>query len=146
MSDKLGYQFVDTNVLVYAHDRGSGIKHVIARQLIQQLWNDLAGCLSIQVFQEFYVNITRKAKSPLTIAETVQHITDLSEWKIHVPDISDLLNAIEIQKRYQISFWDALIIHSALQLGCECIWSEDLNSGQVYEGIRVVNPFAKPAE
>ena len=141
MSDKPGYQFVDTNVLIYAHDRGSGVKHVIARQLVQVLWENLLGCLSIQVFQEFYVNITRKAKSPITAGEAMQHITDLSAWEIHVPNVHDVLGAIEIQKRYQISFWDALIVRSAAQVGCECIWSEDLNSGQVYEGVRVVNPF-----
>ncbi len=142
MSDKVGYQFVDTNVLIYAHDTGSGVKHIIARQLVQELWNSLTGCLSIQVFQEFFVNITRKAKSPLSAIEARQHIGDLSQWKVHVAEVLDVLGAIDIQKRYQISFWDALIVRSAAQTGCECIWSEDLNSGQVYEGVRVINPFA----
>jgi predicted nucleic acid-binding protein len=66
----------------------------------------------------------------------------LSSWRVHIAEVQDVLDAIEIQKRYQISFWDAMIVRSAAQLNCEIIWSEDLNPGQMYEGVQVVNPFA----
>jgi predicted nucleic acid-binding protein len=69
-------------------------------------------------------------------------ISDLSAWRLHVPDVSDILEAIDIQQRNKLSFWDALIICSAKKLGCVVLLTEDFNSGQLYEGIRVQNPFA----
>jgi predicted nucleic acid-binding protein len=60
---------------------------------------------------------------------------------VHAPEVADVLDAIEMHRRYGISYWDALVIQSALRLGCQCIWSEDLNPGQVYADIRVLNPF-----
>lgn len=144
MSDKIIFQFVDTNILLYVYDITAGAKHERSKLLIQQLWNEHRGALSLQVLQEFYVNVTRKIPFPLAIDIAKQIISDLRTWRIHSPTVSDIVGAIEIQQRYQISFWDALIVRSAVQSGCECIWSEDLNPGQVYEGIRVINPFAKP--
>lgn len=141
MSDESSYQFVDTNVVVYAHDIDAGTKHAQAKELIQTLWATQRGALSIQVFQEFYLNITRKVRQPLPASVAIQHITDLGQWEVHTPNVSDVVAAIEIQQRYQISFWDALIIRSAAQLRCELIWSEDFNPGQLYEGLKVVNPF-----
>lgn len=135
-------QFIDTNVLIYAHDRSAGSKHEKARTLMQELWDTRDGCLSIQVLQEFYVNITRKVAHPLSPEGAAEIIADLAAWQIHRPDVSDLLEAIRLQSRLQLSFWDALIIASANRLGCHTVWSEDLNAGQSY-GITVVhNPFA----
>ena len=68
-------------------------------------------------------------------------IRDLAYWKVHEPKIDDVLNAVNLQQRYKISFWDAMILQSALQLECSLIWSEDLNPGQVYESVKLVNPF-----
>jgi len=134
-------QFVDTNVLIYAHDRSAGSKHERARALMQELWDTRAGCLSIQVLQEFYVNITRKVAHPLTPEAAAEIITDLSMWQIHRPDVSDLLEAIRLQTRLQLSFWDAMIIASANRLACHTVWSEDLNAGQSYGDTVVQNPF-----
>jgi len=135
------YQFVDTNILVYAHDISAGMKHGQARRLLQRLWRTKCGCLSIQVLQEFYANITRKVTIPLSAPDVVQIIQELTVWKIHSPEVNDILEAIRVQQRYQISFWDAMIVWSAARLGCEVLWSEDLNPGQMYEGVRVQNPF-----
>ncbi len=135
-------QFLDTNVLIYAHDLTSGDKHKKADALLQELWHSDEGCLSIQVLQEFYVNITRKIASPLTPELAIQIITALSTWQVHSPKVSDLTDAARLQARYQISFWDAMILVSARQLGCQTLWSEDLSAGQDYEGITVRNPFA----
>ena len=141
MSEPENLQFVDTNVLIYAHDRSAGEKHLRARELVTGLWESGEGCLSIQVLQEFYVNVTRKVARPLTPEAAAQIIADLSVWQMHRPGVEDVLDAIRLQSRYQISFWDAMIIASALQSGCQTIWSEDLNPGQTYDQVKVLSPF-----
>lgn len=142
MSARGEREFVDTNVLVYANDISAGIKREQARDLVARLWAQRAGCLSMQVLQELYVNLTRKVPQPLDGATASRIVSDLSQWQVHSPEPPDLLAAIEIHQRNQISFWDAMIVRSAARLGCVRIWSEDLNSGQFYEGIRVENPFS----
>lgn len=141
MSEPNGLQFVDTNVLIYAHDLSAGRKHSRARELIRDLWQSGAGCLSIQVLQEFYVNVTQKVAKPLAPEAAAQIVADLAAWHIHRPNVEDVLDAIRLQQRYHISFWDAMIIASAIQLDCETLWSEDLNPGQVYDQVTVLNPF-----
>lgn len=141
MNETKDRQFVDTNVLIYAHDSSAGDKHVQSKTLIEELWASRLGCLSIQVLQEFYVNVTRKVARPLSSSVAAQIISDLSVWHVHSPTPSDVLQAIRIQERYQLSFWDAMIVTSALRMGCQTLWSEDLNSGQVYDRVVVVNPY-----
>jgi predicted nucleic acid-binding protein len=142
MGDRPAYQFVDANVLVYAHDASAGFKHERALALINSLWESQTGCLSLQVLEEFYVTVTCKVARPLASEDAAQLVTDLAAWRVHAPEVNDVLDAITIHLRYGISFWDALVVQSAMRLGCQSIWSEDLNPGQVYAGIRVVNPFA----
>ncbi|MEW6771748.1 MAG: PIN domain-containing protein [Bacillota bacterium] len=134
-------QFVDTNVLVYAHDLSAGEKQRRAQELVAELWETGGGCLSLQVLQEFYVTVTQKVAKPLPPAEAARLVADLSVWRVHVPGVADLLAAIEIQQRNRISFWDAMVIRSAQALDCQVIWSEDLNPGQAYDGVRVMDPF-----
>ena len=95
------------------------------------------------MLQEFYVTVTRKVARPLPIAEAARIVADLSVWKIHAPQAEDVLGAIEIQQRYGIAFWDAMVVRSALRLGCQTLWSEDLNPSQAYEGVTVINPFTQ---
>lgn len=142
MSDKPAYQFVDTNILVYAHDVSAGFKYERARSLVKELWETQEGCLSVQVLAELYVTLTRKVSRLVADEMATQIVADLATWRSHEAAVGDLLAAIQIQRRYGISLWDALVIRSALQLGCDVIWSEDLTAGQVYAGVRVVNPFA----
>ena len=141
MSAKLAYHFVDTNILVYAYDTHAGEKRLMASSLLDELWTNHTGCLSIQVLQEFYATITRKVKNPLDSVNAAQIITDLSAWKIHSPTPQDVITAIEIHQRFQINFWDAMILQSAQSLGCEIVWSEDLNPDQIYNNVVVSNPF-----
>jgi len=141
MSEPKVLQFVDTNILIYAHDHSAGTKHILARDLIRALWQSGEGCLSVQVLQEFYVNVTQKVAKPLTPDVAAQIIADLAVWQVHRPGVEDVLDAIRLQDRYQTSFWDAMIIASAIQLGCLTIWSEDLNTGQVYDTVTVTSPF-----
>jgi predicted nucleic acid-binding protein len=141
MSEPRGLQFVDTNVLVYAHDVSAGHKHTRARELLRSLWRSEVGCLSIQVLQEFYVNVTQKVAKPLTPDAAAQIIADLSVWQVHRPGIEDLLDAIRLQTCYQVSFWDAMMLASAIQLECPTLWSENLNPGQTYDSVSVLSPF-----
>ncbi|MEW5897938.1 MAG: PIN domain-containing protein [Bacillota bacterium] len=134
-------QFVDTNILVYAHDKSAGERHTRAKGLVTGLWETRSGCLSVQVLQEFYVTVTQKVSRPLAPEEASRIIFSLSHWHVHTPLAADILEAIKIQQRYRLSFWDAMIIRSAQALGCGVLWTEDLNPGQVYGGVKVFNPF-----
>jgi predicted nucleic acid-binding protein len=136
-----GFQFVDTNILVYLHDFSAGKKQTLAWELATHLWDTGEGCVSLQVLQEFYVTVTRKWIHPLPIPLAIQVIQDLAQWRVHRPTVNDLVAAANLQQQYQISYWDALIINSAKQLNCTVIWSEDLNTGQHYQGIPVRSPF-----
>ena len=133
--------FVDTNILVYAYDRHAGDKHARAKELIETLWENKTGVVSTQVLQEFYVNIRRKAQSPLNATTARRLIEDYLSWKIVVNDGIALIEAIAIEQRYQLSFWDALIVQAANAAGAEVLYSEDLNNGQLYGEGRVENPF-----
>ena len=142
MSGADALQFVDTNVLVYAHDSSAGEKNEQAKELLAEVWQNRTGCVSVQVLQEFYVNVTQKVARPMAPELAAQIVSDLSAWHVHQPGVDDVLSAIRLQGRYQISFWDAMILASAMALGCETVWSEDLNSGQRYDTVTVTNPFA----
>lgn len=134
-------QFVDTNILVYAHDSSAGAKHERAQGVLERLWENRDGCISVQVLQEFFVNVTRKIPKPLDDGAAKEVIADMSYWCVHAPAADDILAAISIHQRTGISFWDAMIVRSAAEFGCKLIYSEDLNHGQLYEGVRVENPF-----
>ena len=133
--------FLDTKILVYAYDSTAGRKHTLAMQLVEGCWENENGCLSLQVLQEFYVTITRKIMLPLEYQTARQIIADLAHWRIHAPDADDLLQALDLQRSHQLAFWDAMILQSAICLGCKEFISEDLSHGQVYGDVRVVNPF-----
>ena len=134
-------QFVDTNVLVYAYDLTAGDKHGRARVLVEELWETRQGCLSVQVLQEFFVTTTRKISRPLDAQVAARIVGDLAHWHVHAPAAVDVLAAIDIHQRTGASFWDAMILRSAKELGCQTLHSEDLNPGQEYDGIQVSSPF-----
>jgi predicted nucleic acid-binding protein len=134
--------FVDTNVLVYAYDRSAGEKRARARELLDQLWSDAQGCVSVQVLQEFYVAITQRVQRPLAQEVAADIVRDLSYWRLHAPVAEDVLGAIDLQRRHKTSFWDAMILWSAARLGCATVWSEDLSANHDYDGVLVQNPFA----
>lgn len=142
MSVESSRQFVDANIVVYAHDETAGPKRERARSLLEELWDTRNGCLSVQVLQEVYVTLTGKVPKPLDAATAEAIVSALSRWRVHAPGCDDVLGAIALHRRHNIGFWDAMILRSALQLGCAILWSEDLNPGQVYDGVRVLNPFA----
>lgn len=138
MSDRV---FVDTNILVYAHDSTAQTKHERARELIEQLWRDRRGVISTQVLQELYVNVRRKAKRPLSLSYATEILEDYAVWEIVVNDTDSILEAVALEHRFQLSFWDALIVRAATEANVELLYSEDLNHGQLYGAVRVCNPF-----
>src|SRR5579864_6009241 len=111
-------RFVDTNILLYAHDDSAGTKRDQALALVEQLWESRDGCLSVQVLQEFFVTVTRKIAKPLDAATAREIVADLSRWYAHVPAADDVLGAITIHQRTGISFWDAMIVRSAAEMRC----------------------------
>jgi predicted nucleic acid-binding protein len=135
----MSVEFVDTNVLLYAHDGGAGKKHERSVRLLSRLVEDGAGAVSIQVLAEFYAAATKKLG--ITSQEAEEILADLGGWIIHRPGHADLLRAARFQRRYKISWWDALVVNSAVELGCGVLWSEDLADGQRYGSVTVRNPF-----
>jgi predicted nucleic acid-binding protein len=134
-------EFVDTNVLVYAHDTTAGRKREVAAGLLGRLSEERAGQTSVQVLSELYVTLTRKLPNPLPSEAAEEIVADFATWRWFSPRPFDVIETIRISRRYQISFWDAMIVRGAATLEAQVIWSEDLNPGQAYEGIAVRNPF-----
>ncbi len=136
-------QFVDTNVLIYAHDLDAGDKHEQAAAKLRTLWESETGVISVQVLQEFYVNVTRKIPQPLSLTQARGLVGAYCAWQVEAPTGNTVLHASEIQQRNTLSFWDAMILAAAVQGNVEILLSEDLNPGQVIEGVRVENPFLR---
>ncbi|MCA9994442.1 MAG: PIN domain-containing protein, partial [Anaerolineales bacterium] len=113
----------------------------IANTLVKTLWENRLGCLSTQVLQEFYVTVTRKIPVPLPYQEASDIVAELGKWTLHLIAVQDITKAIDLQNKYRISFWDALILSSASRLGCHMLLTEDLNHGQSYDGVIAINPF-----
>jgi predicted nucleic acid-binding protein len=139
MSDKT---FVDTNVLIYAHDIDARSKHKIANTVLRELWSERTGILSVQVLQEFYVNVTRKIPSPLPKKSARLIVESYAPWCM-VTTRDEITNAFRIEDEARIGFWDALIVSSASKSGAVRILSEDFNAGQRIAGILIENPFAR---
>jgi len=138
MKDKV---FVDTNILVYAHDLDASNKHSQAAEIVSQLWESRNGVLSTQVLQELYVTLTRKVSSTLSKLEARKLVQKYSHWHVVLNDPSIIIQASEIEESYSISFWDALIVSAAYSQNVPTILTEDLNHGQIIEGISIKNPF-----
>jgi predicted nucleic acid-binding protein len=133
--------FVDTNILIYAHDLDAGRKHEIAKDLLRTLWTNRSGCLSTQVLQEFYVNATRKIRKPLTKPEARSVVDTYASWCVEGIATSDIIAAFQIEDQARLGFWDALIVAVAVRRGARRVVSEDLSPGQSIAGITIHNPF-----
>lgn len=140
MNDE-GVEFCDTNILVYAYDLSAGEKRTTARRLLEGLWESGRGALSLQVLQEFFTTLTRKASPPVSASIARRIVEDLATWRVYEPGRADLFAAIDASMEWNISFWDAMILVAARRSGASILWSEDLNDGQEYGGVVVRNPF-----
>jgi predicted nucleic acid-binding protein len=136
-----GIAFVDSNLLIYAHDRDAGPKREAAMALFDQLWSERTGTLSVQVLQEFFVTVTRKLRTPVAKAQAREVVRAYAPWVVSPTTPETILRATELSESASIDFWDALIVAAAEQSGAETLYSEDLNDGQLIAGVRVVNPL-----
>ena len=134
-----GDVFVDANILVYAHDRDAGRKHTQARQRVTELWQaETMPWVSVQVLQEFFVNLHRRG---VPLAEAREAVRDYSRWRVVENTVALLDRGVSEMERWRLSFWDGLILAAVRQAGAPTLWTEDLSEGQDYGGIRVINPL-----
>ena len=135
--------FVDTNVFIYAVDKGAGYKQKLAAALMERFKLDVRGVVSTQILQEFYVVAVGKLRmDSLTVQTALDKICGL---EVVLVDITLIRAAIDCSILNRISFWDALIVTAARKANCETLWTEDMNHGQVIQGVRIENPFRTPA-
>jgi predicted nucleic acid-binding protein len=134
----MSVEFVDTNILIYAHDAASPPKRAVALELIGRLSAGRNGRLSTQVLLEFFATSRKIGLQRAVAAEIVE---DLTSWPVYAPTVEDVSVAVGFSIRQTISVWDSLIIRSALQSGCDILWSEDLQDGRRFGTLRIQNPF-----
>ncbi len=133
--------FFDTNVLLYADDESAPAKQRCSRDLVAEHRRSGTGVISLQVLQEYFVNLTRKLHVDPRIAR--RKVEMLAEFDVAAPEVADILAAIDLHRLHGFSFWDALILRSARQSGCRILFSEDFQAGREIDGIRFVNPFSR---
>lgn len=133
--------FVDTNILLYSRDASESTKQAVAAERLAKLWRERAGRISVQVLNEYFVNVTRKLKPGLSAEEAWDDVESLAAWKPEPISMELLARSFTVHRRYQLSWWDSMIVAAAEAAGCEWILSEDLSHGAEYLGIRVENPF-----
>lgn len=134
--------FVDTSVLVHAHDLDSGLKRAIAEQVLKQLWQDETGVLSTQVLQEFYAALTSGIASPVPRRAARDLIHAYSVWPVITLDAADVLDASDFEERYRLGFRDAQIVVAARKSGATLLLSDSLQPYRPITGLELQNPFA----
>ena len=133
--------FIDTNILVYAYDSNDPAKQEYAQQLLRNCISDDTAVLSAQVLSEFFTVVTKRIPNPLSVEEAEQVLDILGILPVVEVDYRLVRRAIDLHRLYGISYWDSLIVAAARRAGCKQILTEDLNAGQSYQGVLVVNPF-----
>jgi predicted nucleic acid-binding protein len=131
--------FIDTNVFVHADDRSAAKKRPRAISLLDELIRESRAVISTQILQEYFVVATRKLGVPAEVAR--RKVDALSRLDVVVIRPELVLAAIDLHRLHSISFWDALVVRSAVAAGCARVMSEDLQDGQVIDGVRIENPF-----
>jgi predicted nucleic acid-binding protein len=134
--------FVDTNVLVYAHDASETIRQPVAQTLLAELWRNRVGALSTQVLQEFYVVATRKFEPPMPRRQARQLVDAYSHWQLIHVDVPLIISASLLEERHSLSFWDALIVEAARRARATRLLTEDLQAGRRIDKMLIDNPFA----
>ena len=143
MSGKdLPLAFVDTNILLYAHDHHAGDKQAVAAGLLAALWEGRCGLLSPQVLQEFLVNAIRELQRPIALAQARDIVRAYGAWVVHDANVEDILRATELMELTGYSFWDSHTLASAEASGAELLYSEDMQHGHKVAGLEIRNPFA----
>ena len=138
MKDKY---FIDTNIFVYAHDSNSKMKREASQKLIMDGIKDELAVISTQVLSEFFVVITKKVQKPLPQKTAKKEIELLRCLEIVEINIQTILSSIDLHVESKVSFRDSLIIVCAQNSNCKYVFSEDLNPGQKFNGVEIINPF-----
>ncbi len=134
--------FLDTNVLVYANDSTETKRQATAIRLITGGIRSGSAVISTQVLSEFWVTVTQKLQVPLDREKAENELENFRAMLIISIEYDTVRAAVHLQKRHQLSYWDALILSTAQIAGCRCIYSEDMNEGQKYGDLVIVNPFS----
>lgn len=134
--------FVDTNVLVYARDASEPRKQAAAETWLRQLWIEQRGRTSVQVLSEYYTVVTHKLKPGLAAEDAWRDVTALLAWDPQPIDGNTLAQAHTIERRYGLSWWDAMIVAAAQLQDCSVLLTEDLQHGFHCEGVTIQSPFA----
>jgi predicted nucleic acid-binding protein len=146
MSAKISHKnkvFLDTNIIIYQFDKSNPEKCLIAQKLIEETLLLQTSVISTQVVQEFLNVALKKFSTSINSKDVDMIINDLLEpLCMHKPNINFYLKAISLHSKYSLSFYDALIIQAAIDLGCDILYSEDLQDNQIFDGLRIVNPFS----
>ena len=142
MTGERALSFVDTNVLVYAFDKGNSPKKPVAQRLMNELMEEDRLRVSTQVLQELFVTLTRKVSRRCSSEEALVVLEDLTAWPLMVVDYGAIAAAARLAGQAKLSFWDALIVVAAARTGAAVLYSEDLNDGREILGVRICNPFA----
>lgn len=137
--------FVDTNVLVYRHDSSDPAKQSRANDWITLLVRRRSARISFQVLQELYAALTRKLKTDYNTREAQDIVRDLAAWRPVAVDLPTMERSWFLQQRYSLSWWDSLIVAAAQSCECSVLLTEDLQHGQIFDGVRVIDPFKSPA-
>ncbi len=131
--------FLDTNILVYSDDPRDPAKQAKALDLITDHLRRRTGVVSLQVLQEYFVSATGKLKLDSELAKG--RVEFFARFHVAEPTVGDILAAIDLHRLHSISLWDTLILRCAKQSGCRVLLTEDMQHGQVVDGVRIVNPF-----
>lgn len=138
-ADKRARTFLDTNILVYSDDGAARLKQRKALDLIKSHLEQRSGVISLQILQEYFVTATRKLKLDPGVARNKVEI--FSKFIVAEPTVNDILAAIDMHRLHGFSYWDSLVLRMAKQTGCRVLLSEDMQHGQEFDGLKIVNPF-----
>ncbi|RKX95991.1 MAG: PIN domain nuclease [Spirochaetes bacterium] len=133
--------FIDTNIIVYAHDNTYPDKQLKAQEIIFNGMRKNNGVISAQVLSEFFVTVTKKNKQNYSVPAAKHEILLLSHLQVVDIDYDMIIRAIDFKGLYHLSYWDSLILSAAERSDCSTLFSEDLNHGQNYNEIKCINPF-----
>ena len=135
--------FTDTNILLYAVAADDPDRSPVAQDLLRTLMATNALRTSTQVLQELFVNLTRKARRPITPKKALEYMDQVAAWPVVVTEYADIQKAVSLADTSRLSFWEALIVVSAAKCGARILYTEDLNHGQIISGVRITNPFRR---
>jgi predicted nucleic acid-binding protein len=138
-SQRLPRTFLDSNILLYCDDFASPAKQLKASELVFEHGIQRTGVISLQILQEYFVNATRKLGLDPGLAR--QKVEVYARFQLVEPKVGDVLAAIDLHRLSGFSYWDALVIRCASQSGCSVLLTEDLQHGQLIDGVKIVNPF-----